>query len=92
MGSAISGVVAEIFLQNLENTHIKHLMETKSITYYTRYVDDTLIIYDTRYTNDHIIHKYASNIHTNTVLNPTHETRQQINFLDLQIIRKHDKL
>jgi retron-type reverse transcriptase len=31
MGSPISGIVAEIFLQNIENTHIKHLLDTKNI-------------------------------------------------------------
>ena len=49
MGSPISGTMAEIFLQHIENTHIKHLLDTKNILYYTRYVDDILIIYDTRH-------------------------------------------
>jgi len=33
MGSPISGTMAEIFLQHIENTHIKHLLDTKK--YYT---------------------------------------------------------
>jgi hypothetical protein len=36
MGSPISGTIAEIFIQRLENTHIKHLLDSKSITVYAR--------------------------------------------------------
>jgi len=47
MGSPISSTIAEIFLQHLENTHIKQLLNTKNIILYTRYVHDILIICDT---------------------------------------------
>jgi NADH:ubiquinone oxidoreductase subunit E len=53
MGSPISGIIAEIFLQHTENRHIKQLLDSKIITFYTRYVDDIFIIYDTnRMTTD----------------------------------------
>jgi hypothetical protein len=42
MGSAISSTTAEIFL-HLEDTHIKQRLDTKNVTFYTRYVDDILI-------------------------------------------------
>ena len=51
MGSPISSTIAEIFLQHLENIHIKQLLNTKNIILYTRYVDDILIICDN--TNRH---------------------------------------
>jgi hypothetical protein len=51
-----------------------------------------LIVYDTRYTSYQMIHEYVINKHTNIVLSPTHETKQQIKLLDLQIIRKPNKL
>ena len=47
MGSPISSTIAEIFLDRLENIHIKQLLDTKKIIFYTRYVDDILIIFDT---------------------------------------------
>jgi len=47
MGSPISNTMVEIFLQHLENTHTKQLLDTKNIILYTRYVDDILIIFDT---------------------------------------------
>jgi hypothetical protein len=43
-----SSTMAEIFLQNLEDMHIKQLLGAKNILFHTRYVDDILIIYDTK--------------------------------------------
>jgi hypothetical protein len=40
MGSPISGTIAEIYLQHFEDTNIKHLLDTKNLAFYTRYVDD----------------------------------------------------
>ena len=36
MGSPISGIVAEIFLQHFEDTNIKHLLDMKNIAFYAR--------------------------------------------------------
>ena len=47
MGSPISSLIAEIFLQHYEDANIKQLLDMKSITLYVRYIDDILIIYDT---------------------------------------------
>jgi len=92
MGSPISDTMAEIFLQDIENRHIKLLPDSKNITFYTRYVDDIFIIYDTTHTTAESIHKYINNIHNCLQLNPTHENNTQINFLDLCINRKTNKL
>jgi len=46
MGSPISSVNAEIFLQNYEDKYIKQFLEDKSIIFYARYIDDILIIFD----------------------------------------------
>jgi len=51
MGSPISGTIAELFLQHFEQIYIKPLIETKHILFYTRYIDDFLIIYDAKVTN-----------------------------------------
>jgi hypothetical protein len=40
MGSPTSSTIAEIFLQYFEDIHIKQLMDTKNIVFYTRYVDN----------------------------------------------------
>ena len=63
MGSPISDTMAEIFIQHLENSFIKHHLYSKSMTFYSRYVDDILIIYDSSYMNPNAITQYASTIH-----------------------------
>jgi len=88
MGSPISGTMAEIFLQHLEDSFIKHLLDSKSITFYSRYVDDILIIYDSSYTNPNAITQYANTIHNSLQINLTPENGGQINFLDPTITRK----
>ena len=47
VGSPISSTIAEIFLQYLEDIHIKKLLDTKNIIFYTRYVDDISKMYMT---------------------------------------------
>jgi len=57
MGFPISGTITEVFLQSLERTHFKHILDQKLIIFYTRYIDDILIIYDTTQMNlDTITH------------------------------------
>jgi len=92
MGSWISGIIAEIFLQHFKDTNIKHLLDTKNLALYTRYVDDILIIYDTTKTCSHTINTYKNNIHSNIKLNPSYEQHRSIDLLDLQITRKHTQL
>ena len=40
MGAPTSGIIAEFFLQNLEDTHLTHLSNKHKIVRYFRYVDD----------------------------------------------------
>jgi len=46
MGSPLSGITDEIFLQQLEDCHIKPLLESICVAFYSRYVDDILVICD----------------------------------------------
>jgi len=87
MGPPISSKITEIFLQHIENTYWKQLLDTKDIILYTRYLDDILIIYDTKCINSNTIHEYINQIHPNFQLNPKHENKICISFLDLLIIR-----
>jgi len=47
MGSPLSGTLTELYLQRLERLYIKHSIETRAIKYYSRYVDDIIIVFDT---------------------------------------------
>jgi hypothetical protein len=91
MGSPISSLIAEIFLQQYEDTNIKQLLDTKNLAFYMRYVDDILIIFDTTKINLHTINTYISNIHNNIKVSPTYEKHSSIDFLDLTLSRKHKK-
>ena len=71
MGSPISSLIAEIFLQHYEDANIKQLVDMMSIALYVRYVDDMLVIYDTTKINLHTINTYINKIHNNIKLNPT---------------------
>ena len=77
-----------LFLQPLEQSHVRYLLDSKHITFYTRYVDDILIIYDASCTNPNVRAQYSNSIHRSLQLNPTVEANDRINFLDLSIIRK----
>ena len=82
VGSTISNTVAEIFLQKLENTHLKQILDAQNITFYARYVDDILLIYNTKHTTPELIHSHINKIHPSLQF----EHNNSISFLDLLII------
>jgi hypothetical protein len=84
--------MAELFLQHLEILHIKQLLDSKCITFYSRYVDCIIIIYDATCTNLEMIIQHANSMHNNIELSPTLEADKQISFLYLLIIRKPQQL
>jgi len=92
MGSPISSLIAEIFLENYEDKNIKQVLETKSIIFYVRYVDDILIIFDKTKISPQYINTHINKVHNNIKLNPTYEEHSSINFLDLIIRRQYKKL
>ena len=87
MGSPLSGTLAELYLQRLERLYIKHSIETKAIMYYSRYVDDIIIIFDT-YNNqaDNILQQFNS-LNENLQFKSSTENNACISFLDLNIFR-----
>ena len=92
MGSPLSGTIAETFLQHIEETILKQLLDTNCIYYYTRYVDDILLMYDHTRTTYESILTYTNNIHKNLQIIPNPETDSHVSFLDLLISRKPKNL
>ena len=78
MGSSISSTNAEIFLQYFEDKHIQHLPDTKHRTFYTRYVDDILIICNSKKIHLDLITASMNQIHKDIKFNPSHEDNRQI--------------
>jgi hypothetical protein len=77
MGSLISNNVAEIFLQE---THLKQIIDAQNITFYTRYMDDILLIYNTKHSTPEIIHSHINKVHPNIKFTPTFEHKNSIIF------------
>jgi hypothetical protein len=57
--------MAEIFLQDLEQHQLKHMLEDGKITHYNRYVDDIFIIYNQTDTTPQIILERFNALHKN---------------------------
>ena len=51
MGAPSSGIIAEIFLQHVENSLLAHLAQKHNVINYFRYVDDILLIFDPNHTD-----------------------------------------
>jgi hypothetical protein len=88
MGCPISSIIAEIFLQSHENTHLNQLLEAKSIVFDTRYADDIFIISDTDITTPEKTQNCKNKLHPNLEFTPTLQDNNRINFHDLVITRK----
>jgi hypothetical protein len=87
MGSPISGFIAEIYLQQLENIYIKHWLDSKEIMIYKRYVDGILIMYDQRKVGEHIILHKINGVDKILQFKMSDESDNTINYLDLLIYR-----
>jgi hypothetical protein len=92
MWAPISSLIAETFLEHYEEIHIKQLLDTKNIALYTTYVDDILIIYDITKIQSQTIKTHVNQIYDKIKLNPTHETNNSINFIDLKITSNQTNL
>ena len=85
VGSPISSTMAEVYLQYIEETHMKQWLDSKEIIYYKRYVDDILIVYDQSKINEQIILHQINNIDKNLQFKLSTEENNIINYLDTSI-------
>ncbi|XP_049831381.1 uncharacterized protein LOC126272518 [Schistocerca gregaria] len=92
MGSSLAGMLADIYINHLEQTFFEANSHINSkIIYYKRYVDDTIILFDG--TNEEIdtLATKMSSMHKNIKFTVEHETNSSINFLDVKITNKNHK-
>jgi hypothetical protein len=68
---------------------IKHCLETKSILFYARYVDDILIIFDKSALRIDTLTNTLNDIHNSLTFTPSPKTERKISRLDLKIIRNN---
>jgi hypothetical protein len=92
MGSPISGTMTEIFLQDLEQNRIKHLLEDGKITHYNRYVDDIFIIHNqTKITRQSLSEQFNAQ-HEDLQFTINEEVHNQKAYLDLNLTNKQGQL
>ena len=85
MGSPISPIMSEIFLQYLEDQHIEKIKKQYNIIFYCRYVDDIFIIYDNHKDIDDKILDRFNNIHSKIQYTLEKQQNNSLNYLDLSI-------
>jgi hypothetical protein len=92
MGSPISGIAAEIFLQYYEEKIVKRYLENKMILSYNRYVDDILIIFNSRKMTIEQIHTELNGLQQCLIFKLTTEENNAISYLDLTLTRLNDSI
>ena len=93
MGSPLSGLLADIFLNNFENTYLlsPHNKWQRNISFYKRYVDDTFVIFDGTTRQANMLLHYMNNINKNIQFTLEIESDNAINFLDLTFMKHNNK-
>ena len=86
MGSPLAPILAETFLQTLENNKIKSEFENKHIKKYWRFVDDGLLVIENSQ-NKTILENWLQTLHPNIKFTFEEEINNQIHFLDINIKR-----
>jgi hypothetical protein len=87
MGAPSSGLIAEIFLQNLEHLNLTHLTHKHHIINYCRYVDDIFLIFDSDHTDINSILNNFNTLHPKMQFTAEIETNHTLNYLDITIHR-----
>jgi hypothetical protein len=92
MGAPTSAITAEAYLQSIQHNQIYNLLIKYKIIGYFRYVDDILIIYDQNKTHIVTMTIELNTIHYTIKFTTDYESDNKLNFLDLTIHQKQNKL
>jgi hypothetical protein len=92
MGAPTSLVLAEIYIQHMEDTQIYPILRKQQIVAYYRYVDHILVIYDQSKTNINYTLQEFNKLQSTINFTIEKEQHESINFLDLTIHRKGKNL
>lgn len=93
MGNPLSPLLAEIFMDNIENIIYQNNNFSKQFLYWHRYVDDILVCFLGTNRQLNTVLEYINKIHPNITFTSELEINNSINFLDLTITKinnKHD--
>ena len=94
MGSPLSGILADIYMNDFENKFLFNNNNPflKNIISYTRYVDDTAVIFNGTTRQIDSLLKYMNKCNKKINFTVEHEVDNSINFLDLNISKNNNKL
>jgi hypothetical protein len=90
MGAPTSAILAEIFIQHLENTDITYILQKHHIIDYYRYVDEILIVYKEDHTNIEDTLNEFNSIHPNIQYTMERQINNKQNYLDISIENTHN--
>jgi hypothetical protein len=65
MGSPVSGIITEIFLQYYEHPILKHILEMNAVIYYNCYIYDVFIVFNSTTITEEVIMNIMNTIHSN---------------------------
>ena len=91
MGAPSSAILSEVYLQHLEHIKIIQIITQHNIGYF-RYVDNILMMYDENVTDIHEVHTAFNVLAPMIKFTIEKETDNNINFLDISIQNKGNKL
>lgn len=94
MGSPLSSILSEIYLNDMENTYIlsEHNKYANKILFYKRYVDDTFVIFNGNSRQLNLMKNIFNKINNNLQFTLETEIDNKLNFLDLTIEKIDGKL
>jgi hypothetical protein len=77
-----SGLIAELFLQHLEHSHLPRITQKHRLINYCRYVDDIFLIFDPEHTNIQKILEDFNSLHPKLHFTAEVEKDHTFNYLD----------
>jgi hypothetical protein len=92
MGAPTSAILSETSTQYLEHAIIVDILRKYQIIDYYRYVDDILIIHNAQTTNINNTLDEFNMIHPKIKLMIEEEQDNKINYLDITILKTHNRL
>lgn len=93
MGSPLSGLLADIYLNNIENEKIfsANNKQANKIKMYFRYVDDTVMLFNGNARQLDLLHKYLNSLSPKLKFTMEPEQTNKLNFLDLTLTKTNSK-
>ena len=90
MGSSISPVFVNIFLNQFETSMLNNCLENFTPSFYKRYLDDTFLLFrDEQQTQ--LFFQYVNNMHNSVKFTFEGEANNTLSFLDVSVRRTADQ-